>query len=410
MFSILLTILPMMVSGFWCIVLTDDYLRHRSNQRLYIALFAASCTMLYAGHCAYFNHYTGIIPLTDTIYSFSQLMVFPLYYLYLDSSQSPMPRAKGKELLMLSPACCIGLITAVLYIIMCKDENLWYIKEHLYGRQMSSLSGIPMTMAVIHCIAKLIFILQIPLTLYYGIHIIRLRKKEVADTYADTEGRHMNHPRLTFIVFITTCIVSVISAMTGRELFLNGSALPLALPSLLFSTLIWLLCHDAHQMRENLYNTEENEDTKEILADDKTAMSYQQDCAMQKDNQTPSSTPFDHIDLLSKRIEQLMSEEQFYLKPDLKISDIAEKLATNRNYIHQAINQRMGVSFAEYINRQRIAHAQHLLSTKPDIPFTRLMLTCGYSNLGSFYRNFKLYTGMSLSAYAKKIETTTNIE
>lgn len=395
MIYILLTTLPMMVSAFWCIILTDDYLRYRSMQRMFIALFAATCTVLYAGHCVFFNHYTDIIPLTDSLYAAAQLTVFPLYYIYLDLSQSAMTLTTRRKAVLLLPACCIGLVTAVLYILMGKSECRLFITEFLYDARISALSGLPLVMAVTHCVARVVFLLQIPLTLYYEIHIIRLHGREVDAIYADTEGRRMNHPRLTFIIFITTCVVSIISAVAGRESFLKGSPLPLALPSLLFSALIWMLCHDAHLMRENLHNTEKTEEAEYQEDNDTTEPATQT---------APSSTPTDHIDILSKRIDQLMREEHFYLKPDLKISDIAERLATNRNYIHQAINQRMGVSFAEYINSQRITHAQQLLSTQPDIQITRLMLICGYTNLGSFYRNFKLYTGMSLSAYAKKYE------
>jgi YesN/AraC family two-component response regulator len=49
------------------------------------------------------------------------------------------------------------------------------------------------------------------------------------------------------------------------------------------------------------------------------------------------------------------------------------------------------MSFSEYINLQRIAYAEQLMSTHPELSKTEVSLQSGYASPASFYRNYKLY-------------------
>ena len=72
-------------------------------------------------------------------------------------------------------------------------------------------------------------------------------------------------------------------------------------------------------------------------------------------------------------------------------------MSTNRNYIYNAINVDMGVSFSEFVNRYRVSHAQKLIddSGDKDTEMSNIWLRSGFSSEPSFYRNFKLYAGCS---------------
>lgn len=41
--------------------------------------FMLTATMLYFGYFCYFNQYVSVIPFTDTLYSFANLAVYPIY-------------------------------------------------------------------------------------------------------------------------------------------------------------------------------------------------------------------------------------------------------------------------------------------------------------------------------------------
>lgn len=96
-----------------------------------------------------------------------------------------------------------------------------------------------------------------------------------------------------------------------------------------------------------------------------------------------------------ERIEEVVTKRQLYLRHNLKISDLAAELCTNRLYVSTAINEEMGISFSDYINKKRVNHAIHLMRTNPQMTMYEIADLSGFSSDKSFYRNFKNITGKS---------------
>ena len=97
------------------------------------------------------------------------------------------------------------------------------------------------------------------------------------------------------------------------------------------------------------------------------------------------------VDTIGEEIVRVVDSEQLYLQPNLKISDLAQRLNTNREYIYRAINIGMGMSFADFINSQRIDYAAHLLENNSDIPLSEVAHQAGFSSPSAFYRNWKRF-------------------
>jgi YesN/AraC family two-component response regulator len=87
----------------------------------------------------------------------------------------------------------------------------------------------------------------------------------------------------------------------------------------------------------------------------------------------------------------MMNEQQTYLKNDLLLNDVAKLLGTNRTYLLQALSACAHMTFKEYINRKRIAHAEQLMAQNPLTPKTEIATLSGYNSMSSFYRNYSLY-------------------
>lgn len=96
---------------------------------------------------------------------------------------------------------------------------------------------------------------------------------------------------------------------------------------------------------------------------------------------------------LMQRICQVMEEQQLFMNPNLKISDIVTALGTNRSTISACINSQRNCSFPQFVNAYRVAHAQELLYTQPDIKIAEVWVKAGFSSEASFYRIFKAITG-----------------
>ena len=98
---------------------------------------------------------------------------------------------------------------------------------------------------------------------------------------------------------------------------------------------------------------------------------------------------------LLERIIKLVNDEKLFLYPNLKVSDLAKQLNSNRNYIYHAINVEMGTSFSDYINGLRVDYASRLLEERSELSINDVMTKSGFTSSSAFYRNFKKFKGIT---------------
>lgn len=102
---------------------------------------------------------------------------------------------------------------------------------------------------------------------------------------------------------------------------------------------------------------------------------------------------------LMQRICELMESQKLYLSSDLKLSDVASALGTNRNYISDCINSQRGCSFTQFVNTYRVEHAKKLLRSQSDMKISEVCTASGFASENTFFRTFKAVTGMTPSEY-----------
>ena len=78
-----------------------------------------------------------------------------------------------------------------------------------------------------------------------------------------------------------------------------------------------------------------------------------------------------------------------------KLSDVAERLGSNRNSISACINNQLNCSFSQFIGKYRVEYAQQLMRNKPDMKTTEVWMQSGFTTEVSFFRTFKAFTGMT---------------
>ena len=351
--------------------------------------FMVVATTLYACHFVFFTHLYGWMPVTDAIYCMTNLSVFPLYYLYIKEVTEEQNQ-KHWQVTLLIPALLAGATTGMLYTLMNTQEAQSFISTFLYQGSTEGLDSLAWAQAITHICVKIIFALQIPLILMKGIQKIKRFDKMVESNYADTEFRKMHMTKTILVLFIVACIISFTANIFGKEYFDTAPWL-VAIPSVTFSTLLFLLGYAGHKQDFTI--------NRLILetACDVTPSAY-----------TEASTPKEerryNIGKSKRNIAETIETERLFLQQDLKINDIAKLLRTNRDYIYQAINVRMGMSFSEYINRLRVNHATQLMKDTPEMSTNEVAFRSGFSSLASFYRNFKTYQNCPPLTY-KRVNT-----
>lgn len=377
MIQTLITSLPMLVCLFWSALLLLDWWEQRTQAKARLLIFMVVAAILYGGHFIFFNHFYELMPATDTLYSMANLAVFPLYYLYIKEVTEAGWRHHW-QMTLLIPALLIGLTAGTLYLMMGHQEALTFIQLFLYEKNsINSLCGLAKAQAIVHACIKIVFAFQVLPISVMGVRKIKRFNRMVETNYADTELRKMYMAKTILVLFIVACIVSFTVNILGRNFF-DKVPLLVLIPSTTFSTLLFLLGYAGHRQNFTIHDL--------LLETGDSPMP--QNIAIEPPTKKEKD---DRIEKLKTQIIQMMEKEQLFLQKDLKIKDVANRLNTNRDYIYQAINVRMGLSFSEYINRLRIAYAIQLKEMNPDLLSSDIAFRSGFSSRASFYRNLKLY-------------------
>lgn len=395
--------MPIIVCAVFAMLMLLD-LRGR-RERYVLATFFIVATLLYLGHGIFFSRILPLIPLSDTIYSFCNLAVYPLYYLYLESVTSDNIRGfRIRKTIALLPALVCSLSIGLLYLLMNDEETKLFIHSFLYKVEKSEFTGMAWWQAVAHMVTKSIFALQIIPVVHFGTRSIVKFNQRVEASFADTEGRSLHRQKVLLWIFLATSIASFVCNIIGRQWF-DSSAWLLSVPSVLFSALLFCVGREGLMLnfsiqeimeaeQEVMPNEEkDSEDSDEVLAtdDDSASAIEQSDHLLQIETNRTSVK-----DRKMEHIVQRIVDEQLYLQPDLQLNGLATFLCTNRTYISDAIRKEKGMTFYEFINDLRIQHAQKLMKEYPEMAIYEIYTQSGYSNYPTFRRNFVRFTKSQL--------------
>jgi AraC-like DNA-binding protein len=103
---------------------------------------------------------------------------------------------------------------------------------------------------------------------------------------------------------------------------------------------------------------------------------------------------------IAGKLQELLVSEKLYLDADLTLTKLANHLGVSANYLSQTLNQTLGMSFFEYVNRARIEAAKDKLLQK-DESILNIAMAVGFNARSSFYKSFKASTGMTPSQFQK---------
>lgn len=85
---------------------------------------------------------------------------------------------------------------------------------------------------------------------------------------------------------------------------------------------------------------------------------------------------------------------------DISLKNISSYLYTNYNYLSYLFNETFKMKFSSLVNEIRISNAQKMImNPTKNMNFTEIAISCGYSSIRSFNRNFQIITGMTPSEY-----------
>ncbi|MCQ2287473.1 MAG: helix-turn-helix domain-containing protein [Muribaculaceae bacterium] len=345
---ILFCFTPFAVCLFWFLVFAVHH-RHNDAAKKTLMCFLGVSSTLYFCHALYFT--TGLSHGMECLWTLCSLSVYPLFFLYVCRLTSHK----------LSPAWL-----ALLFVpgIVCATAKLLFPGD------------------LADNVRKVLLFLQISCVLYKGLNLLRTYDRQLKDFYADTEGRDVTAVKHLLVAVVVTSACSAIANALGRDYF--GQSIWLLLAVMLpFTTLLFALSYIGFM--RNFTATQfatETADEPTPCGDEDDALPYNED--------------------LGRKIEALMTDEEFFLTKNLTIGDVAKRAGSCRTYVSQYINATKHMSFSDYINHLRVEYAKKLLLEAQNEKIITISEKAGFSSEQSFYRNFRKFTGESPSTWQNK--------
>ena len=105
---------------------------------------------------------------------------------------------------------------------------------------------------------------------------------------------------------------------------------------------------------------------------------------------------------LMQHINSIMESQKLYKNCELKLSDLANAVGSNRRAVSDCINSQVGCSFNQYVNTFRTEHAKRIIRQYPDRKLSDIYVESGFANETSFFRTFKALTGMTPKEWKDK--------
>ena len=106
----------------------------------------------------------------------------------------------------------------------------------------------------------------------------------------------------------------------------------------------------------------------------------------------------------AERLLTYMKTEQPFLEPDFKLDDLARSLDISRHHLSQIINEQLGMTFSDFVNRYRVDEARRRLADpeQQDEKIMNIAYDAGFNTKASFYNAFNKLTGESPSEYRRE--------
>lgn len=380
------SVMPMFVVLFWLVLFLLD--RPSDIAKRFLLFFLGVALVNYTAHWIYFNHNYTAYRLIDSFWVFTSLAVYPIYYYYI-RLLTVDSKTDWRWCWILAPALLLSLFSGVCYLLMSPAELDTLTHELLfYNRPPRSEHTLLVRLQAVRIfLFKVIFATEVLLTLYFGLRLVKEFNKKVKAFYSNVENRELSTIRQMLFFMVLTALISFISNLLGKNLF-SGSTALLAIPSITHSIALFGVSYVGYRQQFTVRNLKEDQLQGES-------------CEPPFESETMTGIEYD---LLYSKLEILFEVDQIFKNPELRLTDVALELGTNRTYLSKLIHARRDMNFSDFVNEYRVRYAEGIL-TLPEyahLTIDEVGLHSGFSGNSTFYRAFEKNYGIPPGKYRKQ--------
>ena len=298
MFKLILLLNPIYVTLFWILVLNTNK-KQGNVPKLFLGRFMTVTFLLYLSHFFYYLPLPEIYHYIDPFYQLLNLLVYPMYYIYIRLLTVDDRFKIKKHSINLAFPILIFILYGVSTLLMTKEEHIDYLYRQLYTN--APLSGVFLYQKTIYLLCRIAFILQGVVYMWLSYRLVVKHKEHILNYYANTEDDSLDKIHILNITLSITIIMGILMSVLGKESFMSDEK-ALILPSVIFSIMLFWIGWLGNKQRALLIN--------DILLDGSV------DYPQVTDDIEPTTV---QLAVVREKIIKLFEEKKIYLNKDLTI-------------------------------------------------------------------------------------------
>ena len=324
------------------------------------------------------------------------LLIGPCFWFYVQGITCETPWSFSRQTIPHFIPFFIGAFIALASLLLPTEIRLALLVEGNEG----ILDSTPIVLRYfIYGLLITTFILVLGWVIQSGFYFYKIIRRlsgyrqHLKDLFSSTESKEIRW--LSWLLFAVGIVwIAAAINIVLDNLFLSTQWDAMLSNSVIF-VMIWSISIWGLRQKpgfEELYNNHEAI-KEELVQADLPQAKYQRSAL---DKQQASQ--------IAEKIEHAMRDDKLFLDASLSLQKLAKSISTSPNYISQTLNETLGMSFFDYVNKYRVEAAkqklEHTSNTVLDIA-----MTVGFNAKSSFYTAFKKETQQTPSQYRKQCVT-----
>jgi len=371
------------------ILLTRDT-KYRFVNRPLAIFFAANMFTLMTGYIEPFGYENTSALWVHVVYALSLPMLLalgPAIWLYVKAlTNENNENLKGKIIHFIPSlfACFV-----VVYIIFSSTETR--LRVFVDGYSLVSIAEKILVSIII--MLQVFFTIQASLYIYCIIRSLLRFKSRLEDLFADTVNKDLTwmYWVILYLCFYWSLdlVDSIVDISTEYSMLSNVMLAAMELGLIMSVSLFGLQQKPIFDTSGDLGNIEEIMSATGANNNSK----YNSSALSSEDKKR-----------ISKKIDAAMQDDKLYQDPNLSLPILSKHIKTNSNYVSQTLNEEIGETFFDYVNKWRVEEAIELIKTTDDT-ILAISLKANFNSRSSFYKVFKRHTDMTPKAYREKFKS-----
>jgi AraC-like DNA-binding protein len=370
---------PFFVTLFWGLVFLLNPAKE-NRARYGLGIFMLTASVIYFSHAVFFKHEYGFYLKIDGLYILADLLVYPMYYLYIRLLTKDVHFKKSYFFHFL-PAIVLAGAFEIVHLMASSALREAYLNGVLLNHHWPETgTTLLQILAGLYFFSRIVFGIQALTYLILSLKLIKKHQWRIANFYSNLQGKKLAWLQLLTYTLILTAVASFYANLMGRQFFENHHLL--LYPSLIFSILLFTM---------GILGNKQNQTIADIVKDE--------------NEETKVYEELDNHKVLKEKLLTLMEKKKPYLDAHLRITDVSLRLFTNRTYLSNLINDEFSMNFNDFVNRYRVQHARELMDKDSTLSYSLNYFSenSGFGSVSSFLRAFKQVEGITAGTYHRKI-------